>query len=407
MSKGLNESTERQTEESNKWFKNFVLTWIARFGFFFSYQQIQPLFPLYLKELGASSKVIWVVMSLLTIAATAGRIPMGLLIDRYGKKKLLVYGICVFSIATLGYVWASSILHISFLRMLHGIGWAACTTAAITLAADIAPRERRGEMIGYAGVSSNLAGALGPLAGFAIFYRLGYQGLFLTAFIVGLVSLLFAFRVREPKVAPQPRSQRGLRGILVPESLLPAITTGFITFCHGSVHTFLPLYALEQGLKNPGLYFAVFAASTLLVRPVAGPLSDRISRRAVILPGYFVYLVGMMVLALAPSPLFLLIAAALTGLGLGAAHPAIMTLTVDLVPAYSRGRSLAQFAFCFDLGVGLGSITLGFLLDRINQNYSIMYLVATTVAAVGFVLYAALGKYGPSTADGITKSGGR
>ena len=393
MSKELLEHIDREPEENIGWIKNFVLIWIARFGFFFSFQQVQALFPLYLKDLGASSKLIGGMMAVFTIAATVGRAPVGLLIDRYGPRQLLVYGISIFSIATVAYVWGTSILQISFLRLLHGIGWAGCTTGAITLAADIAPRERRGEIIGYSGVASNLAGALGPLAGFAIFFRFGYQSLFSTAFVVGLFSLLFAFRIRAPRQPTQPRSQRGLiKSILVPESLLPATTTVFITFCHGSVHSFLPLYALERGLENPGLFFAVFAVSTLLVRPVAGPLSDRISRRAVILPGYLLYLAGMILLALAPSVSFLLTAAALTGIGIGAAHPALMTLAVDLVPPHSRGRSLAQFALCFDLGIGLGSITLGFLLDRINQNYSAMYLVATTVATVGFVLFAALSR---------------
>jgi MFS family permease len=60
--------------------------------------------------------------------------------------------------ANFGYLWAPSILLMIPCRVLHGIGWSGCSTAISTLAADIAPRDRRGELIGYAGMASSLAG---------------------------------------------------------------------------------------------------------------------------------------------------------------------------------------------------------------------------------------------------------
>ena len=149
----------------------------------------------------------------------------------------------------------------------------------------------------------------------------------------------------------------------------------------------MPLYAIEKGLGNPGLYFAVYAICLLVSRPMAGRLSDRISRRAIILPAYGLYLLGTLVLALAPNPLALLIAAMLNGLGFGAAQPALMTLAVDRVPANRRALSIAQFQLFYDLGIGLGSMVLGALLDALHQNYSATFLIATAVAVPGLILY--------------------
>jgi len=51
--------------------------------------------------------------------------------------------------------------------------------------------------------------------------------------------------------------------------------------------------------------------------------------------------------------------------------------------AARRGQSLAQFQLFYDLGIGIGSLTLGALLDLVNQNFSIMYMATAVVALIG------------------------
>jgi MFS family permease len=76
-------------------------------------------------------------------------------------------------------------------------------------------------------------------------------------------------------------------------------------------------------------------------------------------------------------------AAIVGGFGTGAAQPAMMTLAVDQSAAERRGQSLAQFQFFYDLGIGVGSLTLGALLDLVNQSFLIMYLTTAAVALIG------------------------
>lgn len=371
------------------WVGNFVLAWFVRFGFFFAFQELQPIFPPYLATMRASSTIIGAVMAAFAITSTIARAPVGLLIDRFGRKPFLLWGLAFFALATLGYIWAPSLLTIFLLRILHGVGWSAATTAIVTLAADIAPFERRGEMIGYAGMASNLGATLGPILGFAAVRQIGYGGAFLTSAAIVALSLVVSFVLREPELSHTAATtrRRWLETVIVPESFLPAATAGFLCFGYGGIIAFVPLYALKKGLGNPGLYFAVYAICLLLSRPFAGRLSDRISRRAIILPAYGLYLIGMLILALAPNPAALLIAAVLNGLGFGAAQPALMTLAVDRVQTNRRGLSIAQFQLFYDLGIGLGSLVLGALLDALHQNYSGMFLVATAASLPGLILY--------------------
>jgi len=377
--------TEQENSSSEIWLKDFLLTWISRFSVFLAHHVTRPLIPLYLITFGASSTVIGAVMAVFTITATVMRLPVGLLIDRVGRKPFLLYGVALFSAGNFGYLWVPSIPMMIPCRILHGLGWSGCTTSVATIAADIVPHARRGELMGYAGMASSLASALGPVMGFALFQRLEYPGVFLGAGVLLVISFLVSIPIVEPRREKSSRRESGhwLETIAVKESIHPAIAVAFLSFGHGGILTFLPIHALQLGLANPGIWFGVYAACILLSRPIADPLLDRISRRAVVLPGLTLNIVGIVILALASSPTWLMAAAIIAGFGTGAAQPALMTLAVDQSAAERRGQSLAQFQLFYDLGIGIGSLTLGALLDLVNQNFSIMYMATALVALSG------------------------
>jgi MFS family permease len=375
----------QQEFPAHPWLKDFLLTWFSRFGIFLAHHVTRPLIPLYLITFGASSTVIGAVMAVFTITATATRIPIGLSIDRIGRKPFLLYGIALFTVGKLGYLWTPSILLMLPFRVLHGLGWSGCTTAVSTISADIVPQARRGVLLGYAGMASSLASALGPVLGFALYHRFQFPGVFLGASAVLILSFLFALPVSEPQrpQATRPKSDRWLDNIMVKESIDPAIGVAFLSFGHGGILTFLPIHALQIGLANPGIWFGVYAVCILLSRPIAGPISDKVSRQAVVIPGLILNLAGILLLAFATSSNGLMAAAIIGGFGTGAAQPALMTLAVDQSSAERRGQSLAQFQFFYDLGIGVGSLTLGVLLDLVQQSFLIMYLATAAVALIG------------------------
>jgi len=367
------------------WLKDFLLTWASRFGVFLAHHVTRPLIPLYLITFGTSSTVIGAVMAVFTITATVSRIPIGLLIDKIGRKPFLLWGIALFCAGKLGYIWAPSIALMLPFRVLHGLGWSGATTAVSTISADIVPQARRGELMGYAGMASSLASALGPVLGFAIYHSFGYPGVFLGAASLLVLSFVFAVPVAEPQrpQATVKKSARWIDNLIVKESLDPAIGVAFLSFGHGAILTFLPIHALKIGMGNPGIWFAAYAACILASRPIAGPISDKISRRAVIIPGLILNLLGIVLLAFSTSPTLLVVAAIIGGFGTGAAQPALMTLSVDQSSAAQRGQSLAQFQFFYDLGIGIGSLAMGALLDWVDQSFLIMYLTTAAVALLG------------------------
>src|SRR3990172_3201299 len=187
-----NSTTRQGTILEPPWFKDFFSTWINRFSFFLAHHLTRPILPLYVASFDASSTVIGAVMAVFTITATLMRFPIGMFIDRLGRKPFLLAGIAFFMVGNFGYLWAPTILLLIPARIVHGIGWSACTTAIATLAADIAPPKRRGELIGYAAMASSLGAAIGPVAGFALLQKFSYPGVFLGTAVLLLGSLLLA-----------------------------------------------------------------------------------------------------------------------------------------------------------------------------------------------------------------------
>lgn len=369
----------------NGWRRDFVLTWLGRFGIFLAHHVTRPLIPLYLITFGASSTIIGAFMSVFTVTALSSRVPVGLFIDRLGRKPFLLYGIATFCLGKLGYLWAPSIALLVPFRVLHGLGWSGCTTAVSTIPADIVPQARRGDMMSYAGLASSVAAALGPVLGFAIYQRYHFQGVFIAAVGLLVSSFVLSLPVAEPQRPPAKTdaSTRWWQNLFVKDSLDPAIGILFLSFGHGGILTFLPIHALRIGFSNPGIWFGVYAACILASRPIAGPISDKVNRRAVIIPGLILNLIGIVLLAFSTSSTLLLAGAVVTGFGTGAAQPALMTLAVDRSRPEQRGRSLAQFQFSYDLGIGVGSLSLGALLDLVNQSFLIMYLATAAVALLG------------------------
>ena len=88
----------------------------------------------------------------------------------------------------------------------------------------------------------------------------------------------------------------------------------------------------------------------MVTRPIAGRVSDIVGRVPVIIPGLIATVAGLVLLTQADSPLILMPAGALTGIGMGAAHTGLLALAVDRVAANQRGGATATFQLAWDIG---------------------------------------------------------
>ena len=363
--------------------RDFILLCLGTFLFAGSMFLLFAVLPVFVvEELHGADSQVGLIMGAFAVSALLVRPMTGRLVDQWSRKTLLSIGALIYCLAPALYTQAESVPVMLGLRFFHGLGIAAYTTAAGVIVADLAPSSRRGEGMGYYGMSLNLAMTIGPALGVMLIGSIGYDSLFWLCAALGLGSLVLSQMIREPARAPSPHQAGSQPHKWVSRA---ALFPGFIAVCmtvtFGAVVSFLPLFVKAADLGNPGLYFSVYSIVVVVSRPFAGRLSDRFGRAAVIVPGMVCLTVAMTTLAFSLSLFGLLIAAALQGLGFGGVQPSIMALVVDRSPPHERGAALATLMGAFDVGVGLSSIVLGAVLEY--TDFTVMFLCAGGVALIG------------------------
>lgn len=368
--------------------RDFSLAILANLFSFASMYVLLATLPLYVVAIGGTVSDAGVVLACFTLSAVVVRPVVGRLSDRRAKKAIMLAGAVILAASSLLYAPVHSVPLLMAVRVFHGVGWAAFGTAASALAADLAPLSRRGEAMGYFGVGMNVAMAIGPALGVFLVGWTGYGSLFLTAMVLGAAAALTTAGIAEPRRAPgQGALQRGWRSFILPSALFPSAVLFTNALTYASVVALLPLFADEVGLGNPGLFFTVFSVVVLVLRGPLGRVSDRRGRVAVVAPGLSVTFVALLVLSQAQSTTTMLVVAVLYAVGVGAAQPTLMAMTVDRAGPQERGAAMGTYTTAMDLGIGVGSVVWGVVAQSLG--FATMYVAASLMGLVGVALLLA------------------
>jgi MFS family permease len=360
---------------------NFVLVCVASLGHQTSFQLLLATMPLYVLQMGGRETEVGMLMGIVAGAALAVRPASGWAVETLGRKKTMLVGPATFATASAAYAFAGSIPVLLALRTLHGLGIGTFNTGAPTLVSDQAPISRRGEALGYFGMSQNLSQALGPAFGLFILEAWGFGWLFGISAGMALTSLALCFLLKDHYVPGPPRRLAWNMFVSV-KALQPMILVLGMSFATGSILSFVPLYGRSEGVSNPGFFFTIYALVMLLSRPVSGRLSDRVGRIAVAGPGMVFIGAGLGLLAFSGQWWSLALSAVILGVGLGAAMPALMALMIDLVEPAERGGAMSTFGIGMDVGIGIGSVVQGMVAEAYGFEAAFGLTAALTLVTV-------------------------
>lgn len=360
MEEQVEKSFVQKQSKDKIWSRDFVLILLANFFIFLGFQMTLPTIPLFVEHLGGNDQLIGFVVGIFTFSALLLRPLAGQMLETRGRGFVYLTGLAIFVISVGSYGFVFSILLLFIMRIVQGVGWGFSTTASGTIATDLIPPSRRGEGMGYFGLSGNLALAFGPSLGLALTSELSFGQFFLICAFFGLVALLLSSRVKFINAGPRPDKTTAAIGDLYEKSALqPSILLFFITVTFGGIASFLPLYAAQKHIQGIQWYFLLYAVALLLSRTFSGKLYDRKGHKAVFIPGVLSILIAMFLLSWLPSSLILYLAALVYGLGFGTVQPALQAWAVENATANRKGMANATFYSFFDLGVGVGAMVFG------------------------------------------------
>lgn len=353
-----------------------------------------PTLPLYVQDLGGTKRQIGMVMGAFAIGLLLSRPWLGSVADLKGRKLVLLLGTLIGELAPMAYLFAHSIPLLLALRVFHGISIAAFTTGYSALVADIAPPDRRGELIGYMSLVHPIGVALGPALGGFLQAWVGYTPLFVMASTLSLLALLCTYQVSEPKILERPlhlaaesvENPRYWQMLLSPRVRIPALVLLLLGLVFGTLSTFMPLYIQETKANlNAGLFYTAAAIASFAIRLATGRASDKYGRGFFITSGLVCYVISMFLLWKAQSSQAFLLSAVFEGCGGGTVVPMIITLMADRCAPHERGRLFSLCVGGFDLGIAIAGPTLGFVAEQVG--YSQMFGLATGLAVLALLTF--------------------
>ena len=355
--------------------RDFVLSFLAQFSFSSVFYILIPTIPIYLSNLGAKEAEIGVLVGVFSVSSLIFRPLVGRALLRIPERNFMIAGALFFILSSVGYLFAPPFWPLLAVRVFQGVGLAFFSTASFTLLANIAPESNRGQVISYYYLSINFAFALAPYLGMLLINRFGFpfnfQVLFLVCAGLSLCSLFITLKLKKVQGLPMADLSSQKQPFLSREALPPAIIAFSITITWGALTAFFPLYALKKGVDNPGLFFAAFAITLIIVRGLGGKIMDIYSREKVILPCLFNLIISMPILAFSSTlPMFILVAV-IWGVGSAFLYPCLIAYTLDLTRS-SPGPAMGTFTALTDLGAGMGAVIMGIVVEL--TSYPIMFL---------------------------------
>lgn len=154
--------------------------------------------PTMAQAFGASfQQVQWIVLAYL-LAITTLIVSVGRLGDRVGRRRLLLAGLALFTLASILCGLAPTLELLIAARALQGLGAAAMMALTMAFVADTVPKASTGSAMGLLGTMSAVGTALGPTLGGLLIAGLGWPALFYINVPLGMLALLLAYRFLPP-----------------------------------------------------------------------------------------------------------------------------------------------------------------------------------------------------------------
>jgi predicted MFS family arabinose efflux permease len=366
---------------------NIYAVMVAAATWVLAFMLTQPIYPLYVRDLGATPLQIGMLISLSSALSLVLQIPLTLVAERVGKTRMLVFGLVISSTSRIMYAYAGSFSQLPLI-----VAYAALTAGfnqlAMSIVSDMAPATSQGDALGRYLTFLGVGMLLGPALCSVLIASLTYQQLYLISAgipVLGIALLLVwaprvpgvTTRIERPKIGARESLGRILRNrnVMLLSYCRLSFSTGQSLFM-----TLFSIYATEDlgiSASTVALLFTVRGLTNVLTRYPVGRLSDRIGRKKPIIAAFSALTVAFLITATQRSTLLLGVAMTIYGLSWGTRAVTEWALLTDLVEPEIKTISMSYMSSIFGLGSTLGSILAGVL--SLYLPFTTIFLIAAAI----------------------------
>ena len=370
----------------------FILA--ANFLLYFGFWLLIPVLPFYLSEVfSAGNSTIGIILSCYTVAALCIRPFSGYFLDSFARKPLYLLAYFIFMTMFAGYIIAGSLVLFILFRIIHGVSFGMVTVGGNTVVIDIMPSSRRGEGLGYYGLSNNIAMAVGPMSGLFLHDAgMSYTTIFCCSLGSCIAGFICASLVKTPYKPPVKREPISLDRFILLKGIPAGISLLLLSIPYGMTTNYVAMYAKEIGINaTTGFFFTFMAVGMAISRIFSGKIVDKGKITQVISAGLYIVVFSFFLLSacvyiinwnsMACGIIFFAVAL-LLGVGFGIMFPAYNTLFVNLAPNNQRGTATSTYLTSWDVGIGIGMLTGGYIAEVSTFDKAYLFGACLTIISM-------------------------
>ncbi|MEB4210027.1 MFS transporter [Mycobacterium sp. 94-17] len=362
------------------------------------YGVISPALPSFARSFGVSIKAVTFLVTVFSLSRLCFAPISGQLVQRLGERRIYIGGMLIVAVSTAACAFSHAYWQLLAFRVISGIGSTMFYVSALGLMIHISPPDARGRVAGLF-ITSFMVGAVGGPAVGAVAAGWGLTAPFIVygVALLGAAAVLFYSLRNSSLAAPGPptRSTVTMREALRVRAYWSSLGANFATgwSAFGLRVALVPLFITDvmgRGVGTIGIALAAFAGGNAMAMIPSGYLSDRMGRRTLMIVGLALSGVATIVLGAASSLPAFLVAALVVGVVTGIYMSPMQAAVADILGSEARaGSPVAAVQMMSDLGAIVGSMTLGWVAERLSYSWGFTVSgLVLLIAAAGWVAAA-------------------
>ncbi len=357
---------------------------------------IIPIIPIYVEQMGVTGIWIGILFAVYSGSRVLTAPFIGRLSDRKGRKPLLMAGLILSVVASLGYIWAGNIWQLVLVRLVHGAAGGMIYPIAMSYIGDLSPEGKEGTWMGYFSATVFIALGVGPLLGGVLTEHFGMTVTFATMSCLGFLAFLLA-GVLLPESRPQQLADKArisfqamlssgmIQGLLGYRLTLEAGWGAYIGFI-----SILAGFQLGLGPSQIGILLtANILLSSFMMIPF-GRIADKVNKKGMIIVSGLATAASLAAMPLAGGFWSLLALNIFTGIVGAAEFPPSSALTIAEGRRFGMGSTVAVMTMATSMGMVVGPLLGGAILDIADVNA--VFYFAGAIMTLGVVLFVCLAR---------------
>ena len=349
--------------------------------------------PLFIEEFASSVAIIGLAVSLVYMASILSEVPVGILVDKFGRKIVLLVALLALGVIGGAYFFVGNIYIIMLLELIFGIVSVAFWVPSAVLVRDYSPKKMLGESEGVYLSISQIGWVIGPMIAGLVATRfdirfnfLIFTGLLFASFAYGYIVLIEQRERRRPAFIRIKALALFKEFYKMHEHALTLFMLSLFVHVWIGVEWVYTQLATQQvfGLSAELIGFilgGMMAAEVLLYFP-SGYLMDKIGKKYLILAGFLLLFGASYFTFLSQRIEFAVFMLFLSAGAIGWILPGTEAMLTEIIPANKRGEMTGIFDTSKDIGLVLGPLIGGIMAD-LTFNIMTPFLLVTVVSVMG------------------------